>query len=29
DGYGHVAARMWSADGLLLAISPQMDTVFG
>ncbi|UJC35254.1 acyl-CoA thioesterase II [Pseudomonas aeruginosa] len=29
DGYGHVAARMWSADGQLLAISRQMVTVFG
>ena len=29
DGYGHVAARLWSDDGQLLAISRQTVTVFG
>ncbi|MCY1272115.1 acyl-CoA thioesterase II [compost metagenome] len=29
DGYGHVAARCWSEDGQLLAISRQTVTVFG
>lgn len=29
DGYGHVAAALWSADGALLAISRQTVTVFG
>lgn len=29
DGYGHVAASTWSADGRLLAISRQTVSVFG
>ncbi len=29
DGYGHVAAALWSAEGALLAISRQTVTVFG
>ena len=29
DGYGHIAAALWSADGSLLAISRQTVTVFG
>ena len=29
DGYGHVAAAMWSAKGELLAISRQTVAVFG
>ncbi|SDG11378.1 acyl-CoA thioesterase [Phytopseudomonas seleniipraecipitans] len=29
DGYGHVAAALWTADGELLAISRQTVTVFG
>ncbi|AXA24366.1 acyl-CoA thioesterase [Pseudomonas putida] len=28
DGYGHAAARLWSADGRLLALSRQTVTVF-
>ncbi|KAF1053765.1 MAG: hypothetical protein GAK43_01255 [Stenotrophomonas maltophilia] len=29
DGYGHIAARCWSEDGQLLAISRQTATIFG
>lgn len=29
DGYGHVAASMWSAEGELIAMSRQTVTVFG
>lgn len=29
DGYGHIAARLWTADGRLLALSRQTTTVFG
>ncbi|MEO4046613.1 thioesterase family protein [Pseudomonas sp. CAU 1711] len=28
DGYGHIAARLWTADGQLLALSRQTTTVF-
>jgi len=28
DGYGHVAAALWSADGRLIALSRQTVTVF-
>ncbi|MFJ3049612.1 acyl-CoA thioesterase [Pseudomonas nitroreducens] len=29
DGYGHIAAQTWSADGQLLAIGRQTVTIFG
>jgi acyl-CoA thioesterase len=29
DGYGHVAAKFWSADGRLIAMSRQTVTIFG
>ena len=29
DGYGHVAANLWSPEGELIAISRQTVTVFG
>ena len=29
DGYGHIAAQCWTADGQLLAISRQTATIFG
>jgi acyl-CoA thioesterase len=29
DGYGHVSAALWTAEGELLAISRQTVTVFG
>ena len=29
DGYGHVAAKFWSADGRLIALSRQTVTIFG
>lgn len=29
DGYGHIAARLWSPDGELMALSRQVATVFG
>jgi acyl-CoA thioesterase len=28
DGYGHAAAKLWSADGQLIAISRQTVTIF-
>ena len=28
DGYGHIAARLWTADGQVLALSRQTTTVF-
>ena len=28
DGYGHIAARLWTKDGQLLALSRQTTTVF-
>jgi len=29
DGYGHAAAKLWSADGRLIALSRQTVTIFG
>jgi len=29
DGYGHVAAALWSSAGQLIALSRQTVTVFG